>query len=905
MGLMAFAMAARYWYFLIGIAFLAFASWIVAQGVKYWFAHRTSKNKFNTGGINVSTAVTGTPAPVVVSDPKADILFNQQPHQYNPELQVKTIALNYGNTNNGEVYAAIGKDLAKEKAAAEVAIKIINRLGVALVDAEIQRILVAKKAALHERLSKVNTEIEQLLATEKATVFTVASVEKAAAAKVTTKTKAADKKVQVIKRLLAVLDCVRMQRFHDAEKTSMRECVAQVNAEIKQILAIEKAVAFAIAVDAEKAADAEVAAKERAAKEVEQNINKFGAFLVDVEIQRILESEKTALRTRVVQVNAEIEQLLATEKADAPAAVATDKSADEIAIKQIIADGREHIDNKFHIIYAPTETQLIFDSENMGMSGRVAQENAEIQPELRNKKTTGVVTPEMTAAAVIDVEQQAAETEKRVVEIGFQGVTVSAAVSDCLKKQYVNCDFCNTLGLHSILSITGYTIECSCIACGGNFFISKFKTNSTPTPTVTEPKITQMLTHFDFVLTNKVGPLKTGYQWFEEKTQKRRLRTGSPKAYEWLLPFMPLEVAKLYKNMSVLERGPGFAHVVVKELRVLIRERRQDKKTYNDLLRALYGACVLVDFAKDIGFLGMSAHHLACYIDIRELLTIEIDYSTMGYCYNGALLKTDIKWLIEVFGEPVSHQKFNAIWPEIRQNAISRYCWEKLANENKTVSCRSFSNTQKNMDEWLIELIKRMGYSHYVNYNERYQANEREKQCEEIAALQDRNHKEWLGRMAAREARVTTSMVSVEAANSVKQRGFAIPEPPKSSHSFSLDMSRIEMKLAETVAVSAILKDIFADDVPVPSQIAVFESTDSDMPIAGLDAQAFKFMQVLALKLVWTREELEKLAADYSLMLDGTLDTINDASFDHFGGPFLEGDDPIEINAEFAKEIVA
>jgi hypothetical protein len=40
-------------------------------------------------------------------------------------------------------------------------------------------------------------------------------------------------------------------------------------------------------------------------------------------------------------------------------------------------------------------------------------------------------------------------------------------------------------------------------------------------------------------------------------------------------------------------------------------------------------------------------------------------------------------------------------------------------------------------------------------------------------------------------------------------------------------------------------------------------------------------------------------------MLDGTLDTINDASFDHFGGLFAEGEDPIEINAEFAKEIAA
>ena len=62
-------------------------------------------------------------------------------------------------------------------------------------------------------------------------------------------------------------------------------------------------------------------------------------------------------------------------------------------------------------------------------------------------------------------------------------------------------------------------------------------------------------------------------------------------------------------------------------------------------------------------------------------------------------------------------------------------------------------------------------------------------------------------------------------------------------------------------------------------------------------------MKELACKLIWTREELEKLAAVHSLMLDGTLESINDASLDHFGDLFFEGDDPVIINAQFAKEI--
>lgn len=60
---------------------------------------------------------------------------------------------------------------------------------------------------------------------------------------------------------------------------------------------------------------------------------------------------------------------------------------------------------------------------------------------------------------------------------------------------------------------------------------------------------------------------------------------------------------------------------------------------------------------------------------------------------------------------------------------------------------------------------------------------------------------------------------------------------------------------------------------------------------------------MLASKLIWERDELEKLAADHNLMLDGTLDSINDASFDHFGGPFFEGDDPIEIDPEIVSRL--
>ncbi|HRF91630.1 MAG TPA: tellurite resistance TerB C-terminal domain-containing protein, partial [Desulfobacter postgatei] len=147
--------------------------------------------------------------------------------------------------------------------------------------------------------------------------------------------------------------------------------------------------------------------------------------------------------------------------------------------------------------------------------------------------------------------------------------------------------------------------------------------------------------------------------------------------------------------------------------------------------------------------------------------------------------------------------------------------------------------------------------------------------------------------------------VTVQTADFVKPQGYAIPSPPvKPSGGISLDMSSIQAKLAETVAVSAILNNIFTEDEPAPPTVPVSEPTTSDVFIAGLDPESSAFMQMLASRLIWAREELEKLASDHNLMLDGTLDSINYASFDHFGGPFFEGDDPIEIDPEIVDRLL-
>ena len=154
--------------------------------------------------------------------------------------------------------------------------------------------------------------------------------------------------------------------------------------------------------------------------------------------------------------------------------------------------------------------------------------------------------------------------------------------------------------------------------------------------------------------------------------------------------------------------------------------------------------------------------------------------------------------------------------------------------------------------------------------------------------------------------RAATKPVTIQAGDALRP-GFTVPPPPvgQPEKGLTLDMASIEAKLSETVAVSALLNNIFTEQEPELAQTLLAQEPLSSTKLAGLDTEASVLVRVLITKSIWTRNELEQLAAKYNLMLDGTLDTINDISIEVFGGPFFEGEDPIEINSDIAKEIAA
>jgi hypothetical protein len=113
-------------------------------------------------------------------------------------------------------------------------------------------------------------------------------------------------------------------------------------------------------------------------------------------------------------------------------------------------------------------------------------------------------------------------------------------------------------------------------------------------------------------------------------------------------------------------------------------------------------------------------------------------------------------------------------------------------------------------------------------------------------------------------------------------------------------MTAVKAKLAESAQISAILDDIFTDDEPAAVIQPIVATTNGKLP----SAYAALLSRLLE-RSEWGRSEFEKVIDEARLMADGAIDTLNEAAFEHTGGPVLEGDDPIQIDTAAAKELLA
>jgi uncharacterized tellurite resistance protein B-like protein len=171
---------------------------------------------------------------------------------------------------------------------------------------------------------------------------------------------------------------------------------------------------------------------------------------------------------------------------------------------------------------------------------------------------------------------------------------------------------------------------------------------------------------------------------------------------------------------------------------------------------------------------------------------------------------------------------------------------------------------------------------------------------------------EKIFRMLGLEAGRVYSRIHVAATEPVTVRagapstGHAIPPKPQPTKpGVMLDPARVAALQRDSERVSAILGSIFHAPEEAPEPFAEESEATPQVPgLMGLDAGHTAFLRTLLARPHWARAELEELAADRGMMVDGTLERINEASFDTFNKPFLEGDDPVELNQEVVHELV-
>lgn len=152
---------------------------------------------------------------------------------------------------------------------------------------------------------------------------------------------------------------------------------------------------------------------------------------------------------------------------------------------------------------------------------------------------------------------------------------------------------------------------------------------------------------------------------------------------------------------------------------------------------------------------------------------------------------------------------------------------------------------------------------------------------------------------------VATEPISIRPATAGKGKSIPARPGPPPAPGVQLDHDKIAALKQDSERIAAMLATIFTqpptESEPEPQEPVVAGSDG----LLGLDPGLSAFLRTLLTRAAWNRAELEELAADRGLMLDGALERINETAYDKFDKPLLEGEDPVELDGQITEEIVA
>ena len=141
--------------------------------------------------------------------------------------------------------------------------------------------------------------------------------------------------------------------------------------------------------------------------------------------------------------------------------------------------------------------------------------------------------------------------------------------------------------------------------------------------------------------------------------------------------------------------------------------------------------------------------------------------------------------------------------------------------------------------------------------------------------------------------------VTVRTADSPEEE-FSIPAPPERTGKVAIDAERVEAIMADTARVSSILTSIFGDE---EETVNAADATGAPNMYGGLDQKQTAFLTELITRQQWAEDECQELAVRFQVMLSGTLEALNEWSFDRWGDTLIDVDDGYHINQAIAPEL--
>lgn len=121
------------------------------------------------------------------------------------------------------------------------------------------------------------------------------------------------------------------------------------------------------------------------------------------------------------------------------------------------------------------------------------------------------------------------------------------------------------------------------------------------------------------------------------------------------------------------------------------------------------------------------------------------------------------------------------------------------------------------------------------------------------------------------------------------ETGNAPQTHPEEREELHLDTQKLEQIRSETQEVAEVLQDVFEK----PEK----EQKSRTIDKSGLDDAHVSFLSVLEKHSSWPRDAFEEIAEEHGLMPGFAIEQINEVAFEKASAPLLEGEDPIEVNA--------